>query len=369
MKARSILLLIALVVELGLLFCCIFRKSNHVPAGYICMILCIPLIAATGWLLLFPKVTPIATTGQYEIVLQDDFYTDANRLETYADDGSKRELPVSFWYPDSKELHGTCPLVVFSHGAFGVKENNETLYRELASHGYVVCSVVHPYHAWSAKMSNGKTVHISWDFMKESGADEPNKTPEKSVAFFEKCMKLRTDDLNFVIDTILDKAGESTKAGVYDCIDTEKICVMGHSLGGSAALGIGRQRNDIDAVIALESPFMCDIKGVDETDNFIFEDAAYPVPVLNVYSDASWSHLKEWKQYGENAKMLDMESEDIENIHIEGIGHFGLCDLSLTSPFLTMVFDGGSPKVGPDKALKELNDICLTFLNNKLKNH
>ncbi len=41
-----------------------------------------------------------------------------------------------------------------------------------------------------------------------------------------------------------------------------RIGVMGHSLGGSAALCIGRQRPDVQAVLALESPFMCDIEGV-----------------------------------------------------------------------------------------------------------
>jgi hypothetical protein len=67
-------------------------------------------------------------------------------------------------------------------------------------------------------------------------------------------------------------------------VDTDHIGMMGHSLGGSAALGIGRQRDEVNAVIALEAPFLYDIVGVEDGE-FVFVDADYPTPVLNVYSD------------------------------------------------------------------------------------
>ncbi len=150
-------------------------------------------------------------------------------------------------------------------------------------------------------------------------------------------------------------------------IDTSRICVMGHSLGGSVALGVGRQRDDISAVISLEAPFLCDIQDVDADGNFIFEQAMYPVPVLNVYSDASWGHLREWKQYEENVRLLDMESDDIQNVYLSGIGHLSLTDLSLSSPFLTFVFDGFKTNNAPQETLKKINEICLKFLDSHLK--
>lgn len=69
-------------------------------------------------------------------------------------------------------------------------------------------------------------------------------------------------------------------------VDRTKIGVMGHSLGGSSALGIGRMRKDGSVIIALESLFMCDIKGVKNSE-FVFTGEEYPIPVLNVYSDSS----------------------------------------------------------------------------------
>lgn len=368
MNTRNIILLAAMAAELILFLYCLLRKSNHVPAGYICAVLSLILFICTGWLLLFPKVTPIETTGEYRIKHQDSFYTDTSRLETYTDDGSYRELPVSFWYPAEYQETQGCPLVVFSHGSFGMKDSNETLYRELASHGYVVCSIDHTYQCFSTKLSNGKTIRLSKEFIKEIAADSPKDKPDQSLLHFEKWMNIRTGDINFVLDTIIEKTSEeSSELSVYGLIDTSHICVMGHSLGGSAALGVGRQRDDIGAVISLEAPFLCDIQGVDTDGNFIFEQSEYPVPVLNVYSDASWEHLREWKQYGENARLLDMESDDIQNVYLSGIGHFSLTDLSLSSPFLTFVFDGFKTNNTPQETLKTINEICLKFLDNHLK--
>lgn len=62
-----------------------------------------------------------------------------------------------------------------------------------------------------------------------------------------------------------------------------------------------------------------------------------------------------------------MKSEDIKHVHLSGIGYMALKDLSLTSPFLTMILDGGSPKDTPAVTLKTLNEVCLGFLDSHLK--
>ena len=61
------------------------------------------------------------------------------------------------------------------------------------------------------------------------------KYDEEAVYNLEqKWMKLRTADMNFVLDTIIQHAGESGSDAVYQRIDLEKIGLMGHSLGGVA---------------------------------------------------------------------------------------------------------------------------------------
>ncbi|MEA4874658.1 hypothetical protein [Anaerorhabdus sp.] len=368
MKTRSLILLSAIILELLFIIYCVFQKSNRVPLGYICAFLSFILLICTGWLLLFPKVPLIETTGKYDISEESTFYKDTKRVEIYTSDGSYRELPVTFWYPQKQEENQKYPLILFSHGSFGVKESNLTLYRELASHGYIVVSIDHTYQCFSTKLSNGKTVRVSSEFMKEIASENPQKKPEESFIHFKKWMDIRSGDINLVLDTIIENVSNKSKElDVYKYIDTTQIGLIGHSLGGSAVLGVGRQRDDISAVISLEAPFLADIKSVDEKGNFIFEQSDYPIPVLNIYSDASWKNLRNWKQYEENAKLLDIESETIQNVYLKGIGHFSLTDLSLSSPFLTMLLDGGHTKNNPQETLIEINEICLSFLNKFMK--
>jgi dienelactone hydrolase len=116
---------------------------------------------------------------------------------------------------------------------------------------------------------------------------------------------LRMGDIHFVLDTIvrLTAAEASINEGVFQRIDPTQIGVMGHSLGGSAALGIGRSRADIGAVVALESPFMADVVGL-RAGGFDFLDDEYPVPLLHIYTDASWHILSSSPQYAQNHRML-----------------------------------------------------------------
>jgi len=203
-------------------------------------------------------------------------------------------------------------------------------------------------------------------YMNEVSAEDSLSDKQQSYEYYQKWMKIRTDDINFVIDHILTETKNKDADRVYKLVDKAKIGVMGHSLGGSAALGIGRMRNDVSAVIALESPFMCDIKGVKDGE-FVFTDEIYPVPVLNIYSDGIWSIMSKRPQYEENSALLSNTNEKAFNIHISGVGHLTLTDLALESPFLTRMVNGMKSTTDSDYCLKIINKACLEFFDSYLK--
>jgi dienelactone hydrolase len=311
----------------------------------------------------FPKHELVPTTGKFKVATTLYTYSDKKRIETYTDKGEARKLNVQFWYPDDSDEK--YPLIVFSHGSFGVRTSNESLYNELASHGYVVASIDHTYQALFTTDVDGNTTWIDMGFVKEVSAEDAHNHKQQSYECYQKWMEIRKGDINFVIDYIKE-ADKNTSEGVYKLVDKDKIGVMGHSLGGSAALGIGRSRQDISAVIALESPFMDDIEGV-EKNEFVFTDKIYPVPVLNVYSDAVWSHLSEWAQYGENYELLSDTKANAFNQHIKGVGHLSLTDLSLTSPLLTRFLNQQKSETSAEDCLKTINKLSLEFFNCYLK--
>lgn len=68
-------------------------------------------------------------------------------------------------------------------------------------------------------------------------------------------------------------------------------------------MGMARIRPYVVGVIALEAPFMYDIKGA-QAGEYIVDESDYEIPILHVSSDASYSHLSEWEQYRNNEKFL-----------------------------------------------------------------
>lgn len=319
---------------------------------------------ATIPLIIFPPYEPIKPTGKYQVGTQTYTYTDSERVETYTDTGENRKLNVKLWYPQNAS--GKYPLIIFSHGSFGIKTSNESLFIELASHGYVVGSIDHTYQCLYTADKDGHIMLMAKSYVQEIVDQDAHSRKQQSYEYFQKWMNIRTGDINFVLNHILAEAKNTAAGGVYKLVDTSKIGVMGHSLGGSAALGIGRMRNDVSGVVALESPFMCDIEGVKD-DQFVFTAKAYPVPVLNIYSDNSWGYLDQWPQYAENHALLANTNTTAFNVHIRGVGHLTLTDLALASPFLTNLLNRQRSTTDTRYCLATINKLCLEFFDCYLK--
>ena len=322
------------------------RKTNNKKKRMVTAIVIVAVVLIALRFIMFPPVKDIPTTGKYNFT-SEDYWVTEDKVDPYSKKGEKRQLQVRKWYPtDCPEKK---PVVVASHGSCGTIGNNLTLYRELASHGYTVLAVAHPGQCASVKYENGRKSGPSGDFMKEMTALNPDGDPQKAYEVFHKWMEIRTDDLNAVMDDHIAKNGAT------------RFIAEGHSLGGSAAYAMARIRKDVIGVLALESPMMYDVKGA-ENGAFIFDERDYEIPVLNVYSDASYPYLKEWGQYKGNARLLDSANPLYTNIHYENIGHMGLCDLSLGSPVLTAIMDKGFQKVKARTQLTTLNEDCLAWV-------
>lgn len=316
------------------------------------------LLVVLGKWILFPKYEELEVTGKYEIGCEDYWVTE-EKEDPFLKDGTQREVQVRAWYPKDYDADVKLPVIAVSHGSCGTIDNNRSLYRELASHGYVVLAVSHPGHAFSTLHSNGKKQRVSMGYLSEMGSMDPQEKPEEAAELFAKWMELRMTDLSVVMDDFKSRVQKAPDR--FPSADAGRFVTLGHSAGGSAALGMARLRKDVAAVIALEAPCMYDIKGVKDG-KYIMDDSDYAVPVLNVYSDSSYPHLQEWKQYQNNVKFLESEDEKYETIYYEGVGHMGLCDFSLVSPILTRIMDGKKSDVPAREQLERLNADCLAFL-------
>lgn len=312
--------------------------------------LCAIIFFVAGFNMLFrPLKKEIQLTGIYEPVYQDYWLTKGDS-----------EIQIRAWYP--KEYggkDGSAKVMVFSHGSCGTIDNNVSLYKEMASNGYVVLAPAHPGSASVMTKSDGSKVRVSSEFIKEMTSVNPNGDAEKAYQIFQKWMKERMEDLNLVMDDFKTKC-QNPKTEFEHISDASRFIVTGHSLGGSAAYAMARTRTDISSCIALESPCMYDIKGVSDG-KFIFDDSPYNVPLLNIYTDSSYPHLKEWMQYKNNEMLLTAKNSI--SLYYKGVGHMGICDLSLASPIIAAILGGKFPKVDAVTQLTQLNTDVMAFIN------
>ncbi|MBW2588307.1 MAG: hypothetical protein JRD92_15385 [Deltaproteobacteria bacterium] len=107
------------------------------------------------------------------------------------------DLPVS--------SEGTRALLVFSHGFGGINTQSTQLMEALASHGFIIASPEH----------TGNTA-----------TDRSDDMPAEK----------RVPDVSFIIDTLFERANTPDNA-FEGRIDESKVGVLGHSYGGSTAMG------------------------------------------------------------------------------------------------------------------------------------
>ncbi|MCS0603539.1 hypothetical protein NX794_20310 [Streptomyces sp. LP11] len=135
------------------------------------------------------------------------------------------------------------PVVLFSPGSGGVRTQNSAWAEELASHGYVVAALDHPYDSAAVVLTDGRTIRTRT--VSTGDRDKDDKLAAGWTA-------VRAADLSFVL-TRLDRQSRGELPGpLTGRLDTGRVAVAGHSLGGASALQAARQDHRFDAVIDLD---------------------------------------------------------------------------------------------------------------------
>ena len=329
---------------------------------------------------MFSDYNGLPLKGQYKVRSCNAILTDKSRIEEFENDGSFREVPVYFYMPEDAEEGSRFPLVVFSHGAFGYYQSNASTYMELASHGYVVVSLEHPYHSFFTKDTAGRTVIVDRDFINEVMTTGQNGTEEEIFEAEQDWMKLRVDDMNFALDELIRGAddkdtsdfwfeNESMKNGTLEAlalIDTDRIGLMGHSLGGATSVEVGKQRNDIGAVIDIDGTMLGSITGA-EDGKFIVEDIDYDVPVFEIENMNAHAEAIEAEKIGYPYpnNMIRKNAKTYYSTYFEGSLHMDYTDLPLFSPFLAKML--GSGDVDNEYIMDTVNSLAVSFFDCYLK--
>ena len=307
-------------------------------------------------------------TGEYEVKEDSIILIDESRVEEFENDGSYREVPVHFYYPDDTDIAShSLPLVIFSHGAFGYYQSNASTFMELASHGYVVASLDHPYHSFFTHDSEGKLITVDPEFLQTAlyvGGNDNDMSEEEVYEITSQWMEIREADMNFVIDELENELFEQEWGRL---MDTDRIGLMGHSLGGATAVTVGR-RVDISAVIDIDGTMLGEQTGVSNGMPQVNEER-YATPILAIDNDEHHQSRIEARETGypySNNVILDNADEGFST-YFRGAAHMDLTDLPLFSPFLAGMLNTSESTVNHEECTDTLNRIILDFFDCYLK--
>jgi hypothetical protein len=366
--------------------------------------------------LMLPVFSIPEPSGDYEVGSTVLCYQDTTRPDVHAEEpGRFREVSLRVWYPaevkkEDKRLRymnhqearslaalysmppflldhfrlsktdsyrnaspreGSYPVILYSPS--GDMVQNTTLFQELASHGYVVFSVGHPY--WNAYSYDvdGRVVPFSGShpyytsMWEEERSDSVNAIKEEitSAAYMERKrnahnrlnihmpleradIRLWAEDMSFLLDVWSNP--EMQLPGFIHCLDLEKIGVMGFSKGGAAAGQFCIRDSRCKAGVNLSG--------------FMFGDVLYePISCPFLFME----NTEEWcPGCGPISEVFfEDASHEAYMLRITGARHGNFSDWSLVGPFLKLT--GMIGRLNGDYVLEIQSSIVRSFFDRYLK--
>lgn len=245
-------------------------------------------------------ITLPSPSGPYKVGTTVWHVTDAGRPETFAGAGVLRQVEVLAWYPAAPgggepapylreglaelppgwraplgslvkvRTHAILdappvaspkklPVLVFSHGFGGIPSSYTALLEDLASHGYVVLSVVHPYEATAATLTDGQVVSMFGedgkprqtfrDVIAEWDKEDATMAAVTQAAKEEDQLRLLREylsglhatqatidrwvkDIQLVLDQLSALPKSSAAGRLAARLDLGRLGAFGHSMGG-----------------------------------------------------------------------------------------------------------------------------------------
>lgn len=358
-----------------------------------------------------PNGDYIVGTTSYSII-------DGTRLEVHSENANdKRELFVEVWYPSSsnslKELpvpksiwnelykgdidrvsffmnylkgikthsypnippnneNELFPLILFNHALQMFTSQNTLLMEHLASHGYIVVSIAHPYESLRVNLPEAGTVmpefimsmekfNQSMEWIRKASA--PINKAKDRVKLIDDAEKrasvileaIESSELNNVVKEweldnkfILDELLFSNDKNYFfrEIIDTSRIGVMGVSIGGAVATEFTKSDDRIKAGI--------NIDGLQYGNR---NKEGLKKPFMMLYSEDG-KGLNEFL-------MLDTNNDYYE-ITFTNSRHPDFTDMTLIWPFMRVY--GQLGKIPGDRMVKITNSVIQNFWDSYLKN-
>ena len=274
------------------------------------------------------------------------------QVETY----SFIDAPIS-------ENKDSFPVIIFSHGyGLGIPELYTFISENLASHGYIVFSITHPYESVEIDLPNKPTVYLSEDRantvlqenlmeyaeMKRVATPEERESAttgvlENSFIAMESIEEW-TKDAEFLLHQ-LDASNSQIPDFLKRKMDLNSIGALGHSFGGAMSGQLAMNDSRIKAVMNMDGFQYGNLLGQELSFNYAMVYSAFNTDM--------------------NDAILNSSSKDVYLITIPETMHFAFTDMaSYPEVFDKKAFVG---TVNSSVFINMLNELILNYFDVYLK--
>ena len=357
-------------------------------ASFLTLIL---LAVATALPILLPVPTIPTPDGPYKIGTRVYELTDTSRKELYSAKDQARRLQIQVWYPaepaasdnqakwmnhaevftrslsnyldlppffldhltlvklpayqDSKTAASGegYPMILFSHGWNGFNGQNTGQALQLASHGFVVITVQHPYGAVVTVFEDGTVA-------KNNPAALPMDAPDEEYDIAaDKLVDQWAGDLGYALDFMTEQNQDSSSP-FFKRLDLSRVGAYGHSTGGGAAIQFCGTDPRCKALLGLD-PFMRPVS------TEVLESGVIQ-PAFFLFSQ-TWADDKDSLNNRQFKPFFANSRNAIGAISIDGTTHYDFSDLPLLSPLAPQL--GLKGPINGKRVTTIVDDYLLSF--------